>query len=252
MCLNQFSQYEIIPWLRREKYSMPGRGKPRADAKSSKRKVKAKTPWSPDNGKANKRRDDRGSKDDDEMVEIVQLAGDDETTDFATNSTGNQTGDCVDFGLLINPRNDNNVTISQKPAPQALVSPSLDVFNVIRGGGEELSYMHVPRVIRSKIWEHQFINLSVLFKGNAEHENLTQGSLIRLNEQGLLETYSKPFNEKLDTISRWTDAFLIFSSIYLLKFPQSGGDLMQYMSTVREASQIYGGFAWRVYDANLG
>ena len=111
--------------------------------------------------------------------------------------------------------------------------------------------MHVPQVVRSKIWQHQFINLSVLLKGNAEIENLTQGGLIRLNDQGLLETYSKPFNEKLNTISRWTDAFLIFSSIYLLKFPQSGGELMQYMTTVREASQIYGGFAWRVYDGKF-
>ena len=82
---------------------MSGRGKPRADARSSKRKSKAKTPWSPDNEKAKKRRDDRGYKDDDEIVEIVQLAGDEET-DFATSSTSSQTGDCVDFGLLLNPQ----------------------------------------------------------------------------------------------------------------------------------------------------
>lgn len=108
---------------------------------------------------------------------------------------------------------------------------------------------HVPTQIKQKIWQHQYINIALLLKGNVELQELCTGDLIHITESGNIETRPKITKEKVTSIEKWTDAFLIFSCIYLKKFPNKTQELLQYMSIIREAaSRSNTGLSWRLYD----
>lgn len=117
----------------------------------------------------------------------------------------------------------------------------------LRLGSDELS-AHVPLAIAQKIWSNQYININLLLKGAVELQELCAGGAIRLNKQGLLESKPQVFKDPVPTIEKWTDAFLIFSSIYLKKHPERTQELLQYMNVIREAASRSTSFAWRNYD----
>ncbi|KAJ8316309.1 hypothetical protein KUTeg_006323 [Tegillarca granosa] len=56
--------------------------------------------------------------------------------------------------------------------------------------------------------------------------------------------------KKVSNIGQWTDAFMIFASIYLQKYQnvQMALDLLKYCSTIRWAASKVPGPAWRQYD----
>ena len=89
----------------------------------------------------------------------------------------------------------------------------------MRLGSDDLS-AHVPLAIAQKIWSNQYININLLLKGAVELQELCAGGALRLNKQGLLESKPQVFKDPVTTIEKWTDAFLIFSSIYLKKHPE--------------------------------
>ena len=53
------------------------------------------------------------------------------------------------------------------------------------------------------------------------------------------------------SIEKWTDAFLIFSSIYLKAHPDKASELLHYAYTIRECAVHKGGTAWRTYDEQV-
>ena len=57
--------------------------------------------------------------------------------------------------------------------------------------------------------------------------------------------------DKVSNIEKWTDAFLIFSSIYLKGYPNKLQELLQYMSIIREAASRSSTLSWRSYDEQL-
>ncbi|MEW8547619.1 MAG: hypothetical protein AB2693_29275, partial [Candidatus Thiodiazotropha sp.] len=118
---------------------------------------------------------------------------------------------------------------------------------MMRCGDDDIAY-HVPGSVKQKIRSHQFVNLAVLLKGGVELAELYGSNLLSVNEKGQLETRPKTVSEKISNISRWTDAFLIFSSIYLEQFPEKTHELLKYMSVIREAANRHAGFGWRNYD----
>lgn len=118
---------------------------------------------------------------------------------------------------------------------------------MMRCGDDDIAY-HVPGSVKQKIRSHQFVNLAVLLKGGVELAELYGSNLLSVNEKGQLETRPKTVSDKISNISRWTDAFLIFSSIYLEHFPEKTQELLKYMSVIREAANTHAGFGWRNYD----
>lgn len=117
----------------------------------------------------------------------------------------------------------------------------------IRLGGEDMT-AHVPAQICKKIWEHQYINLSLLLKGNVELQDLCSGGLIHITDQGTIESRPKITKDKVPNIDKWTDAFHIFMSIYLKKYPSKCQELLQYMTIIREAASRSNSLSWRTYD----
>ncbi|XP_053398428.1 uncharacterized protein LOC128556771 [Mercenaria mercenaria] len=123
----------------------------------------------------------------------------------------------------------------------------LGVPERMRCGGDNLG-CHVPEPIQTKIKQHEYVNLSLLLKGGIELANLQDNCFLGVDEDGHLVTKPKACSEKNTSIEIWSDAFLIFSSIYLSAHPEQTQDLLQYMFIIREAAGKYKGDFWQVYD----
>ena len=121
----------------------------------------------------------------------------------------------------------------------------------VRLGSDDLS-AHVPASICQKIQSLQYININLLLKGAVELQEICSGGAVHLNKQGVLESRPKIVKEQVSSIEKWTDAFLIFSSIFLKKHPSKAQELLQYMSIIREAAnRSPSSFAWRQYDEHF-
>ena len=77
---------------------------------------------------------------------------------------------------------------------------------------------------------------------------LATNTTFSINESGQIDVKPKA-SKSVKSICEWTDAFLIFSSILIKKYPGKAGEFLQYMSLIRDAeSRCFGSFAWRAYD----
>lgn len=107
---------------------------------------------------------------------------------------------------------------------------------------------HVPQSLRQQIGQEEYVNLALLLKGSVELADFCSGTLLRLSADGHIESRPKECKDKIKSIDNWTDAFLIFASIYLRTYPNKCQELLHYMWTVRECASRQGGLAWRTYD----
>ena len=114
-------------------------------------------------------------------------------------------------------------------------------------GSDEVS-AHVPLALKQKVWSNQFFNFALLLKGSVELSEIFSYGNIVINERGQMESRPKAPTEKITSSEKWTDAFVIFMSIYLVKYPDKVQELLQYMVIIREAASRSKSFAWRSYD----
>ena len=147
---------------------------------------------------------------------------------------------------------------SQEPSTPfngTLEPPTNLVGEPLRLGSEDMS-CHMPSQICQKIWTHQYFNIHLLLKGAVELQSLCSGGLLHITNQGFLEaraleSRSDLSKDKVPNIEKWTDAFLVFTSIYLMKYPHKAQELLQYMNIIQEAasrSPSFASLAWRSYD----
>ena len=103
---------------------------------------------------------------------------------------------------------------------------------------------HVPQSIKVKIISGQYVDLACLLEAPVVPEDL--GKHLVLNNSG--ELVVKPnMKQSIVDIAKWTDAFLIFSSIYLSAHPVKMQDLLKYMHTIRLGAARHTE-GWRSYD----
>lgn len=100
----------------------------------------------------------------------------------------------------------------------------------------------VSAKLKLKIWNNEFVELKSLLPNSNEEP------LSIMVKAGKIELQQASSNKNPITIHQWTDAFLIFISIYLQKFPQEASNLLKYMYTIREINKLHGEQAWRNYD----
>lgn len=104
---------------------------------------------------------------------------------------------------------------------------------------------HVPLKLKQKIWEGQFIDLSLLLKSAKEINNSLggQGEIkIRDGKFCIVKANVGPYL----TIDKWTDAFMIFMSVMLEKFRTRAQEMLKYMRDIRLAAARSQG--WFKYD----
>ena len=91
---------------------------------------------------------------------------------------------------------------------------------------------HMPHQLKEKLWSHKYFNIALLLKGTAELNAIFSGGLPHVFPEGKIEAKPKQSKEVIPNIESWTDAFLIFASIYSIWYPDKVQEMFQYMSIV--------------------
>ncbi|KAK3103944.1 hypothetical protein FSP39_023083 [Pinctada imbricata] len=99
--------------------------------------------------------------------------------------------------------------------------------------------------IKNKIWSNEFVDLKSLLPDQKDEP------LSITIKAGKIDVEQSSKNKAPLNINQWTDAFLIFSSIYLEKNPQDACHLLKYCFSVREMSRMHIDPAWRGYDESF-
>lgn len=109
-------------------------------------------------------------------------------------------------------------------------------------------FVHVPKSLRQQICKGEYVNVALLLKGGMELSEFCSGGSLKLSADGSIEMKSKICKDKVPSIEKWTDAFLVYASIYMSAHPNKSIELFHYMYLIREAAARQKGFAWRSYD----
>ncbi|XP_062615002.1 uncharacterized protein LOC134276743 [Saccostrea cucullata] len=115
----------------------------------------------------------------------------------------------------------NTLSNSSATTPNSLCSVS-DALGV-----------HVPDNLRQNIYDNAFIHLHKLLPLKPNDEPQQQLAFVA----GELVLKAKHKEIKITSIETWTNAFLIFSSIYLTKFPEHIQSILKYINIIRTAAQ---------------
>ena len=81
-----------------------------------------------------------------------------------------------------------------------------------------------------------------------ELQDFCEGGSLKLSSDGGIEMQAKVCKDKINTIAKWTNAFLIYTSIYLTQYPNKASQLLHYMFVIWEAALWQGGDCWAQYD----
>ena len=188
----------------------------------------------------------RREADEGELVETLPIMLQEET-----NEPRAGTNRFVDFESILRESGALERTVTPS---QVLVSDKVSEImpeagiNQIRLGSDEVS-AHVPEILAEKICSHQYINLALLLNGNIELDQICTSNVLHVNDKGQIESRAKSVNERIMSIEKWTDAFLIFMSVYIRRHPGKIQDLLQYVAIIREAAnRSPPSMAWRTYD----
>ena len=85
---------------------------------------------------------------------------------------------------------------------------------MVRSGSNDIAG-HVPVQLCHKIWSHEYINIALLLKGSVELQDIFISSIVHVSGEGYFETPSlASLKDVIPNIQKWTDAFLIFTSVY--------------------------------------
>jgi hypothetical protein len=131
-------------------------------------------------------------------------------------------------------------------SPDGSASSEFRFELLMRCNNDDIS-AHVPMSVKEQICRGEFINLSLLLRGGIESPTDFGASTLHLSADGRIETRPKE-KEVISSIDKWTDAFIIYLSIYLRIHVSETAELLQYMFNIREAASKQGGSAWKSYD----
>ena len=121
------------------------------------------------------------------------------------------------------------------PALQFIPPVSAQSTEQLRCSGDEI-FAHVPMSLRQQICNGEYINLALLLKGGMELQDFCEGGSLKLSSDGGTEMRAKVCKDKINTITKWTDTFLLYTSIYLTQYPNKASQLLHYMFVIREAA----------------
>lgn len=130
----------------------------------------------------------------------------------------------------------NNILSGEPSAPPSLNSPTIQISDGILLGTS------IPKKIKDKIWDDEFIEMNVLTPSYVEDP------VSVFISQKKFSVINNNKNKTPLTIEQWTSAFLVFMDIYIEKRPEHARSLLKYMHTIREMYDLFGDEAWRVYD----
>ena len=111
----------------------------------------------------------------------------------------------------------------------------------------------VPLKIKNQIWANEFIDLGILLSQKLATFNNTSTSATNTrtfelvsNDSNLLQVASTKSKVEIASIEQWSDAFLVYLTIYCEKFPHYLKEMTTYMSMVQVLAHRKRDYLW--YD----
>ena len=105
--------------------------------------------------------------------------------------------------------------------------------------------LHISMKLREKIWNGEFVDLGELLNKDPCKDEVGQ-KLVLIN--GEIVVKQKSESPKIENIEAWTNAFIIYASIFLEKHPDQVQGIFKYMHTIRLAATRLSGQGWKNYD----
>lgn len=104
---------------------------------------------------------------------------------------------------------------------------------------------NVSNKIKLKIANGEYVDLASLITKPSDTDD--QVKQLSFSENKIIVT-PKTSETKIFDVQQWTDAFLIFASIYTTAHPSAIPGIFKYMHTVRLGAKRAGGLGWKSYD----
>lgn len=105
--------------------------------------------------------------------------------------------------------------------------------------------IHVSAALKNKVIAGQYVELSLLLDQNCSEQNRR---VIELNSSGELVFKPAQSSRTITSIETWTDAFLVYASIFLAAHPFRTQEILKYMNVIRTAATRHQGQGWLRYD----
>lgn len=106
--------------------------------------------------------------------------------------------------------------------------------------------IHVAQPMKEKIWAKDYIDLSKLIQPDPDTDKTDQHKFSILDGQLVMSPKTNP--KKITSLEAWTDAFIVFASIYLTRHPTDIQGILKYMQTIRLGRSRNPNASWLEYD----
>lgn len=104
--------------------------------------------------------------------------------------------------------------------------------------------LNVSHQIKQKIVLGEYIDFGQLLGNNSNRQGPEFLTLVG----GHIHVQSKGASTKITSIEQWTDAFLIYASIYAYVHPEAFQGLLKYLSNIRLGASRTNSMGWKLYD----
>lgn len=106
----------------------------------------------------------------------------------------------------------------------------------------------IPQTLKDKIWNFEYIDLSLLLKQNVvSNLNDNHNTLQIIDGKIIVQPKSKKI-KSIDNIKTWTDAFIVYLQVILDNHPTKANELLKYMSVIRSLAEETITERWVQYD----
>ena len=99
----------------------------------------------------------------------------------------------------------------------------------------------VSQKVKKQNLVNEFIDLRSILSVREDPLSITVST-------GVINLHQDSKSKNPISTAHWTDAFLVYSAIYLEKYPTEAPHLLKYCHTVREKRRLHGDAAFRTYD----
>ena len=130
----------------------------------------------------------------------------------------------------------NNVTLQEENEPLLIpgFSNETDVF--------------ISQTLKDKVWNFEYVDLALFLRQNFESNVGQKSSNLEVIDGKLVLQQKNKKIKSIDNISTWTNAFINYLLVLIENHPNKAGELIKYMSVIRNIADECPSCRWLLYD----
>ena len=110
----------------------------------------------------------------------------------------------------------------------------------------------IPQPLKDKIGRGEFVEFGSLLDKTSYNPQQPLGDMVlSVNSDGQITFNQSKSPRRITSIHSWTNAFLVFTAIYLQSQPDRAQELLKYGHLIRTAASRFGNWGWRDYDTHF-